>query len=212
MDHAAAVRIVRENRHFPREPGEFDVVPSRAFTVNHRWSDVCDAERFVREQLELLLGLELAVAVEVRRLRFRVCRDHLRVRGVPVDDHAAQEDELCYPVLLRLRRDLGRQIGVHFIVQVLHTLVRRDVGDPGRMENRVILLERLLFPFPVLHPDRVDVDVVRILRFDPLFERIADITGCTCDQYSPHPQSPFPLIISTSLSMFSSSEVVLGLL
>lgn len=186
MDHAAAVRIVREERHFSREPGELDVVPFRAVPVNHRRTDVRDAERFVRERLELLLGLELAVAVEVRRLRFRVCRDHLGVRGVPVDDHAAQEDELAYAVSLRLRRDLGRQIGVHFVIEVFHALIRRDVGDPGRMEDRVIPLERLLFPFPVLHPDCVDVDVVRILRFDPLLERVADVTARAGDQYSFH--------------------------
>lgn len=181
MNHAATVRIVREKRHFPREPGEFDVVPFRAFAVNHRRTDVRDEEILVRELFKLLLGLELTVSVEARRLRFRVFCDHLGVRGVPVDDHAAQEDELAHPVSLRLRRDLGRQIGVHFIVQVFHTFIRRDVRDPGRMEDHVIPNERLLFPFPVLHPDRIDLNVVRIVCLNPLFERIADITVGSCD-------------------------------
>lgn len=44
MDHAASILVAREERHFTREPGEFDVVPFRAIAVNHWRSDVRDKE------------------------------------------------------------------------------------------------------------------------------------------------------------------------
>lgn len=130
--------------------------------------------------------MKLAVAVKVRRLRFGVTRDHLGVRGVPVDNHAAQEDKLMYAFSLRFRRDFGRQIGVYLVVQVFHALVRRDVGDPGCVQDHIVPFERLFFPLPVSHADRVDLDRVCMFLFNPPLERIADITVGTGDQYFLH--------------------------
>ena len=132
--------------------------------------------------LQLLFCLPLAVPVEVRWSRLRICSDPYggsAVAAVTVDDDATEVDILCSAVCDGLFRCLDRQTTVHRIIFLFLCFRQlRDIrmGFPRGIEDAVITAPVFLLPGISVQACRVNLIIVRIFLLYVIFKRGANIT------------------------------------
>ena len=192
IEHAATVFEFRKDRQSARQRDQRVVIAPATGAVDHRRAENSDAEGVVRQRVERVFRVQLALAVGVGRSGRRVGRDGSARAGrrcLTKDDHAGQKDELAHAVRFGLGGQLGGQTVVDQIVLFRQRRVGSDVGDASAVEHRVVSGEIHGFPAVATQADGGAVKFRRRL-LHPRANRAADEAVSAGDQQLRHRASP----------------------
>ena len=198
VNHRAGVFNFRKDGEFEGKFAEGRVVAFAVFAINHWRTEEDNFEVFVREFLELLFGLEFAVAVKVGGSGLSFFGDDFGLAdlgAVAVDDGATHVDELFDSLLFGFFSDGFGEVGVDGVIKLFGFFVNFfsvDVSDAGDVENDVVFFEVERLPSVAFDVEFVDAVFLRFA-FKEVFDGDADVTVFAGDEDAFHAFTPSPL-------------------